>query len=132
MNKSKKRLIIINIFFVLFITGIVFLVWNSYQVEVTKRPSSLVNFSFLISNDCGIENCHGLDIVCGSNVAQMCDMMYMLGDRCRQYAHCEKKDGKCQPVWSPQFESCKLCVQECESKFINNSGELFICESECG
>lgn len=81
---------------------------------------------------CGIENCHGLDITCGSNVPEMCTMSYMIGDKCRQYASCEKKDGRCQLADSPKFESCKSCVEKCKSEFNNDPGKLFTCEGKCG
>jgi len=29
---------------------------------------------------CGIENCHGLDITCGSDVPDACTEIYMIGD----------------------------------------------------
>lgn len=81
---------------------------------------------------CGIENCHGLDISCGPNVAEMCTMMYQAGDRCRQFANCEIRDGQCRLAQSNQFESCKNCVTKCENDFLNNPEKIFSCESMCG
>ncbi len=74
------------------------------------------------SQVCEIENCHGLDIECGSNPPDFCTMEYQLGDFCRQFAKCEIVDGKCQFVSSPDFEQCKTCVEQCDD---------LECESQC-
>lgn len=81
--------------------------------------------------ECGIENCHGLDITCGRNVPDACDMMYALGDNCRQYASCEVIDGKCQLAKSDRFEQCKACVEKCETDFPDDPTNAFACEGEC-
>jgi hypothetical protein len=84
------------------------------------------------TNDtCGITNCHGLDITCGENVAQMCTAMYALGDKCRQYAVCGIVDGQCTFISDPEFTACRTCVQECMNKFANDQIEVFNCESQC-
>ncbi len=83
-------------------------------------------------DSCGIENCHGLDIVCGSNPVEMCTSMYMIGDICRQYANCGLVNGKCQQIEDPQFIKCKNCVEECEENYSLDTNKLFMCESECG
>lgn len=118
---------------VLILTALSILTWNSYQNQTPEKPkkqTSLPQNKTLEA--CGIENCHGLDITCGPNVPQMCNMSYILGDSCRQYAACEKKDSKCQLVKSLQFENCKSCVEECKSKFGDNDPDkLFTCESTC-
>lgn len=81
---------------------------------------------------CGIENCHGLDIVCGNNPAQMCTEMYQLGDRCRQYAKCGVVNGSCKQIEDTQFTACKTCVETCETKFPNDPEQAFMCENKCG
>ena len=83
------------------------------------------------SGQCGVANCHGLDIECGTPV-QMCTMMYQLGDKCRQYAKCGVASGKCQQIESPEFTACKSCVQKCEKDFPNDPDKAFVCESKCG
>ena len=78
---------------------------------------------------CGIEQCHGLDITCGSNVPDACTAMYQLGDFCREYFSCTAVSGSCQPVVSAKFNECKACVEGCEG-----SGDpitSFDCESTC-
>jgi len=77
--------------------------------------------------ECGMENCHGLDITCGSNVPDACTMEYQIGDGCRQYAKCEMKDDECVMKESNQFENCKSCVEDCLDKFENDSDKLFLC-----
>lgn len=81
---------------------------------------------------CGIENCHGLDIVCGSNPAEMCTEMYQLGDRCRQFAKCGVVNGSCRQIEDTQFTACKICVETCERKFPNDPEQAFMCENGCG
>jgi hypothetical protein len=82
------------------------------------------------SDDCGIANCHGLDIACGKPV-EMCTAIYQLGDKCRNFAQCGKVNGKCQQIENPQFTACKACVQKCEQDFVNQPDKAFMCESEC-
>jgi hypothetical protein len=84
------------------------------------------------SLSCGIENCHGLDIVCGKNPAQMCTEMYQLGDKCRQFAECGAVNGACQQIENPRFTACKLCAQKCDRDFPNDPDKAFTCESNCG
>ncbi len=84
-----------------------------------------------ISNECGIANCHGLDIECGKP-AEMCTMMYQLGDKCRQYVQCGKVNGICRHIENSKFTACKSCVEECETNFPNNPERAFACENGCG
>jgi hypothetical protein len=91
---------------------------------VTKTPAVLDQ----ASEDCALENCHGLDFTCGPNAPQVCNEMYALGDFCRQYAICETISGKCQLVAPEKLEACKTCVSKCN----NPDGEAaFECESGC-
>jgi hypothetical protein len=83
------------------------------------------------SGQCGVANCHGLDIECGTPV-QMCTQMYQLGDKCRQYAKCGVASGKCQQIESPEFTACKSCAQKCENDNPNDPDKAFVCESQCG
>lgn len=81
---------------------------------------------------CGIENCHGLDIICGEHPAEMCTMLYQLGDKCRALARCEVVAGTCGLVENPEFTACKNCAQRCERDFPDDPGKAFACESACG
>jgi hypothetical protein len=80
---------------------------------------------------CGIESCHGLEITCGQNVPEVCDMMYQAGDRCRQYASCQIIQGKCQLVKGQGFDECKSCVERCQEEFKDDLTKFFDCESQC-
>ncbi len=80
---------------------------------------------------CGIENCHGLDITCGSNIPDGCTEIYMIGDGCRQYAKCEIINGKCQLVQNKKFEDCKSCVEKCSEDFKNDPINLSQCAYKC-
>jgi hypothetical protein len=91
------------------------------QINPNNPPSS---------GECGVANCHGLDIECGTPV-QMCTEVYQLGDKCRQYAKCGKVNGKCQQIEGQQFNSCKSCVQKCEKDFPNDAEKALDCESMC-
>ncbi len=80
---------------------------------------------------CGRENCHGLDIKCGSHPAEICTAMYALGDKCLQYAKCGLVDGNCQFQANEAFNSCKACVDDCLKKNPDDSIKAFDCEAKC-
>lgn len=101
-----------------------------YSTPPCLIPSFLCQ-SLTENETCGIENCHGLDIICGQNIAEVCTALYMEGDNCRQFASCEKKDGKCQLAYSSDFESCKSCVEKCKIDFPSEQNKFFLCESKC-
>ena len=81
---------------------------------------------------CGIENCHGLEIICGPNPAEICTLIYEIGDNCRKYAECQIQDGLCQQIENPQFTKCKTCVEDCLERYKDEQTELFECERQCG
>lgn len=92
----------------------------------------LSTFSYAQAQErCGIENCHGIDILCGPNVAEVCNMMYGLGDFCREYARCEVRNGDCVPAQDPTFELCSTCVRQCMDNYPDNPVESFNCEAKC-
>jgi hypothetical protein len=80
---------------------------------------------------CSLENCHGLDILCGSNPPDFCTEMYEIGDNCLHYAKCGVKNGKCQPIENSRFTQCRLCVEECIQSRMNDAMRMFECESTC-
>ena len=80
---------------------------------------------------CSIENCHGLDIQCGSNPPAACNMMYMVGDKCRTYASCGVENGTCHQIQNPKFAACKSCVDTCIGKYKDQPMEQMDCESKC-
>lgn len=80
---------------------------------------------------CGLETCHGLDVICGPNPAMVCTMMYGIGDKCLQYAKCGVQNGICEQIQNPQFTQCKSCVQKCLETSNDYNVELFDCESRC-
>ena len=105
-----KLIIIMSVFVVLFIAGC---------VQEQK---------------CGVEQCHGLELTCGSDVPDACTEIYKLGDFCRMYfSGCEIVDDMCVKITNItadiQFFKCKSCVSDCES--VSDSSEAFECESEC-
>ena len=80
-------------------------------------------------NNCGIENCHGLDISCGPNVPDACTAMYQLGDFCRQYANCSIINGSCALEQNQEFLTCKSCIEDCEELY--DGIDAFDCENVC-
>lgn len=80
---------------------------------------------------CGVQNCHGLDVSCGSNIVGLCTMEYQLGDRCRRFAQCQVKSGNCQTTYSSDYQSCKSCVQKCNKQNPKDPAQAFQCESTC-
>ncbi len=80
---------------------------------------------------CGITNCHGTDIVCGTDVSVVCDMMYLSGDICRQYAQCEVVNGECGFVPNERFISCVACIEQCKDQNLDGDINIFSCESSC-
>ena len=85
----------------------------------------------IVSKECGIENCHGLEISCGPDIPEACDLEYVFGDRCRQYASCQVINGECQLVVGKKFDQCKACVEKCLRDFESDTIKQFECESEC-
>ncbi len=85
-----------------------------------------------LKSRCGIENCHGLDIICGENVPEMCTSIYKFGDRCRQYVKCGIVDGKCTLIAGKEFEECKTCIEKCQETFKEDMRRGFECEGGCG
>lgn len=103
---------------------------SNYRVDIIpKEPNPLPPSSH---NECGIESCNGLDIVCSTQPAEVCPAIYKFGDKCRQFAKCGKIDGQCQQIENPQFTACKSCVESCEQQYKDDTEKLFICESTCG
>lgn len=84
------------------------------------------------ASHCGIENCHGMDIKCGSNIPDACTMIYQIGDICREHAKCHVYQGKCQLTKNDSFEKCKNCVQKCIDENKNQIEKQFDCEATCG
>ena len=80
---------------------------------------------------CGIENCHGLTVTCGSNVATLCSSEMDPGDRCRQYASCQVESGSCTLVKESKFDKCVSCVKMCESSYYNNPNMMDDCSNKC-
>lgn len=84
-----------------------------------------------VSSVCEIQNCHGLEISCGPSPVQMCTEEYQLGDICRKFASCEIKNNQCAQKEDDNFNLCKTCVENCQTKTNNNPEEYFRCEAKC-
>ncbi len=83
-----------------------------------------------LSGKCGIQECHGLSVTCGSNIPDACTEIYQLGDKCRKYLSCQKTSTGCQLVEAPGFEDCRSCVEKCQ--LLNGDPQVpFDCESQC-
>jgi hypothetical protein len=83
------------------------------------------------TGNCGITSCHGLDLACGAGAPDFCTMEYRLGDKCRQFAHCENSAGTCRLVTSPAFDTCRACAEACEKQSASDPAGAFACEAKC-
>jgi len=104
---------------------------NSPGGNVTVTPVPTPSPGSPDTKNCGITTCHGLDLACGANAPEVCTMEYRLGDKCRQYAHCETGGGTCRLVTTIQFDTCKSCVEACENQTTNDPVKAFECEAKC-
>ena len=125
-NKNLTHIIAFVFLAILFL-----FIWNNYQIRFEKRQDKPIKLPPQISEKCGIENCHGLDITCGPNVPDACTMIYMAGDNCRQFVSCRTINGQCKLEATPKFESCKSCVEKCELDYKDSQIGFFECESKC-
>lgn len=97
---------------------------NATTITATTLPAQ--------GSGCGLTSCHGLDLACGADAPEVCTMEYRLGDRCRRFAHCGVTgNGACQLTTDPEFETCKSCVQACETRYGNDPAGAFSCEEKC-
>jgi len=94
-------------------------------------PSISNNLPIETSPTCALETCHGLEIQCGSNPADVCTEIYGMGDKCLKYAKCGGQNGKCQQIENSEFTQCKSCVQKCIENNKNDTMKQFECESNC-
>ncbi len=100
----------------------------------TEVPTPLIPAVTTVLPDlssCGFTSCHGPDIACGLNAPQVCTAEYKLGDRCRRYARCDTSGGSCVLVTSPEYTSCKACVQQCELRAGDDTLSGIDCEEKC-
>jgi len=82
-----------------------------------------------VPSACGFTSCHGLSLACGTNPPQVCTALYQIGDKCRQYASCSDAGGGCHLITTPQFDSCRSCVERCGG---GDPAEILGCEEKCG
>lgn len=127
----KNKNLIYGAIAVLFLIGLSVFIWNNYQIQIQERVEKPIKLPPQISGKCGMENCHGLDITCGPNVPEICDMMYAIGDNCRQYASCQVVNGQCRLEKTSKFDICKSCVEKCEQGFKDDGFKFFECGSRC-
>ena len=92
-------------------------------------PVSPVVTTITVSQSaCGITSCHGLNLACGPNPPEVCTAIYQIGDKCRQYAYCSTNGGTCSLVTTPQFTTCKACIEKCGGA---DPAEILSCEEKC-
>jgi hypothetical protein len=103
----------------------------SFLPDTTVPPvtPTIVTTPFPVpSSACGFTTCHGLDLACGTNPPQVCTMEYQLGDTCRQFAYCITTNSTCQLGTTPQYDTCRSCIQKCGGA---DPSEIFSCEEKC-
>ena len=113
----------------LLLVGLSLFIWNNYQVQIQERPDKPIKLPPAISGACGIEQCHGLNITCGPNIAEMCTMEARIDDFCRQYVRCEKVGRECRLIKEPKFEECKSCIEKCNQE--KDPEKAFQCAGKC-
>jgi hypothetical protein len=121
-NIKLKVLLLVIVFILIFI----FIITSG--LATSGKANHLLHEE---TSSCGMENCHGLDIICGSKVPEACTMLYQLGDFCREFARCEVVEGECRLTSDPRFEACKTCIDTCTNTNTGNLPQQFACEQEC-
>lgn len=102
------------------------LAWKDLQIGWERNDTAVIT-----QEPCGIQNCHGMEISCGKNVAEMCTMEYQLGDKCRSLASCQNVNGSCNVVQQPGYTSCVSCVEQCNKTSGGDPAKAFECEAKC-
>ena len=119
----------------LFVLSFVLILLGAGCMEVQPAPTEPVKDEIPlggeVSSQCGIENCHGMDIKCGVNPAEICTEIYQMGDKCRRYAKCGIVGRDCVQLSNDQFNTCKACVEKCLEQEYKDPVELSVCESKC-
>ncbi len=134
MKKEEKGLLlfVISILFILTAGAVVFFTMNSYTFE--PSPYTLETPYYPESDSCQMLSCHGTDVQCGIQKGHLqCDMMYQIGDSCRQYARCQTIEGECTLIKEDFFDTCVSCVEKCQETSANSDdpSEVFLCENSC-
>jgi hypothetical protein len=85
----------------------------------------------VIPAPCGVTNCHGTNVACGQDIAEVCTMEYRLGDKCRSLAACRVFNGTCTVVEQPGYRVCVSCAEHCNQTSGGDPVKAFECESRC-
>lgn len=80
---------------------------------------------------CGIQECHGMNLTCGSKPVDMCTEIFMVGDSCRSFFKCALMDGQCGQLSDRRFDLCKSCIQQCVAESNNDPTKTLECDSKC-
>ncbi len=129
MEKQRKTIFILaGLLGLVFLAGAIFIL-NNYRLEkkTVNVPVEIIEEEVA----CGVENCHGLEVLCGENPARICTMEYRVGDICRQFAGCEVVEGGCQQKKDQRFDLCADCVLQCENDFAEIPDRVLECEALC-
>ncbi|GIW63028.1 MAG: hypothetical protein KatS3mg090_0854 [Patescibacteria group bacterium] len=124
INKNQLKFILP---FVVFAILAILLLFGS-RLQYDYNPDDQINQT---DSACYIANCHGLEIECGPQKAEICTMEYAVGDACRKYAECAVVNNNCQPNYNDKFNACKSCVLDCKQKYEGNPDQLLNCETTC-
>lgn len=116
---NKKYWVLIGLIILLVAAGV--FVYQKYYVKNSTNETQA---------ECGVANCHGLEIECGQP-AEICTQDIESGDVCRQYAECETKNGVCQQKINDNFTTCKTCVETCQKENPNDPSAEMNCENSC-
>lgn len=138
MKKEKSLLLLaISVLFVFTVGVVTFFAMNSSLFYTPNTPNApyYPEPRFGGKQDsCQLLSCHGADVQCGVQEGPLqCDMMYQIGDGCRQHARCQMVEGDCTLIKEDFFDTCVSCVEKCEEIFAGSDdpSEIFSCESSC-
>lgn len=122
-----------NMLKVFILLGAIFIVigglalWN---MRLIPYPS-VTNPPFPPSTVCGIQECHGMELTCGSQPADICTEIFMVGDGCRTFFECGVTNGICAKTEDRRFDSCTSCVKQCVSDNKGDDVKISECDSYC-
>ncbi|MFZ5376131.1 MAG: hypothetical protein ACOZAN_00480 [Patescibacteria group bacterium] len=78
---------------------------------------------------CGIEQCHGVDVTCGSNVPEACTLEFRIDDTCRSLIRCQQTGTRCELVKDDAFANCQNCVEKCMQ--LSDADQSLNCATKC-
>jgi cytochrome b involved in lipid metabolism len=121
----NRGFLVLGFIVILALVGALFLVPKNSNVD-DRNPLNPNT-----GTKCGIQECHGLNLTCGSNVPDACTAEFVSGDVCREGFSCQIINGNCQTKTTTEYVSCKSCVEKCETTYKSEPDRVMDCASDC-